>query len=147
MRYKLPIILFVLGCSTDLAPDKLFKYDICLDEVNVAVTGFFLDCFEMLCMVLCCFVNQLLLPTIDFTSRSLFNVQYYFRHNVHIWFLFNRLTFVYKHTDYCVRSFYSFTRTFFVRGALAAASVLVVLMFASSMNTGVLVGYGEFVYG
>ena len=65
----------------------------------------------------------------------------------YIWFLFNRLTFVYKHTDYCVRSFYTFTRTFFVRGAVSAASVLVVLMFASSMNTGVLVGYGEFVYG
>ena len=104
MRYKFLIILFVLGCSTDLAPDNLFKNDICLDEVNVAVTGFFLDCFAMFCMVLCCFVNQLLLPAIDFTSRSLFNVQYYFRHNVHIWFLFNRLTFVYKHTEYCVRS-------------------------------------------
>ena len=51
MRYKLLIILFVLGCSTDLAPDNLLKNDICLDEVNVAVTGFFLDCFDMFSMV------------------------------------------------------------------------------------------------
>ncbi len=132
----------MLGCSTDLAPDKLLHYDICFDEVNVAMTTFIMEFYDIVCLVVRFCVSHFLLPAIDFTAWILCNVQNYFQHNVYIWLLFYKHCIVYEHTNYGVRSYYSFRKTFFARGVLAVAFVLVVLLCAFVMDTRNLSGYG-----
>ena len=144
MKYKLLLVLFLFGCSSDLAPDLSFKYDICLDELSVAVYGLIVKCFEIMSMVVQFCISNFILPTIELASWILSHLTHYFRHNVHIWLLFFRHSFMYRHSDYGVRSYYCFTRTFFVRGVYAATCVLVVLISASLLDTEHLFGYGKF---
>ena len=144
MRYKLLIILFLMGCSTDLAPDNLLKYDIAYDELDVAVGFFVSEFYDVLCMVLRFCVNNFILPTVDFTSLALRNVNRYFEHNVYIWLLFYKHSLIHEHTAYGVRFFYSFRRIFFVRGVVTFTCVVTVLLTACILDTSHLVPCGWF---
>jgi hypothetical protein len=129
------VILFLLGCSMDLAPDNSFQYDICFDELDFVIGTVINGICDVLCLVLRFCVNQFLLPTVDFTSVALRNVHSYFEHNMYIWLLFYRHSFIHQHTDYGVRSFYSFRKIFFVRSVAAFTIVLTVLVTACILDT------------
>ena len=141
MKYKVLIILFVLGCSTDLAPDDkfIFKLDISDDEVNVILRNVVDDLYFVLGEVVHFCLRNIILPALDFISFTVHNVDVYFQKNVYIWILFFRFDTIYKHTVYGVRSNNTFRKIFFVRSAGAAVCVLTMLLTASVFNISCLV--------
>ena len=142
MRYKLLIILLVFGCSTDLAPDEFYAYDLCFDEITVMFWKVIKELSDILYMLIRFCVTDFLLPTVDFISLALCNVNSYFQHLLYIWLLFYKHSVIYQHTVYGVRCFYSFRRTIFVRGVVAFTCVLTVLLTACILDTNYLVPYG-----
>ena len=137
MKYKVLIILFVLGCSTDLAPDDKFMlhFDISCDELNVVMRNVVEDLYFVLGEIVQFCLRIFLLPAFDFISFTVHNVNVYFQNNVYIWILFYRLDTVYKHTVYGVSCNNTFRKLFFVRSAGAAACVLAMLLTACVFNT------------
>ena len=143
MKYKLLIIFFMLGCSTDLAPDDIILFNVSCDELDVVMRNVIVDMFFVLKEILRFCWSNYLLPAWDFTSFIVQNVHIYFDRNLYIWLLFIRLDFVHHHTVHGVRCYNSFRKVFFVRSAGSAACVLTILLTACGFNTSSLVTCGR----
>ena len=141
MRYKLLIIVFMLGCSTDLAPDDRFLLNLSVsyDEVNVIMRNVVMDMYFLLGEIVQFCLRTILSPALDFISFTVHNVNVYFQKNLYLWILFFKFDTVYKHTVYGVRCNNTFRKIFFVRSAGAAACVLAMLLTACVFNTSCLV--------
>ena len=141
MKYKVLIILFVLGCSTDLAPDDtfMFNFDISDDEVNVVLRNVVEDLYFLLYGFVQYFLRMFLFPVLEVIYFIVHNVNVYFQKHVYIWILFFKFNTVYKHTVYGVRCNNTFRKVFFVRSAGAAACVSAMLLTACVFNTSCLV--------
>ena len=141
MKYKVLIILLVLGCSTDLAPDDKFmlKFDISYDEFNVVLRNIIEDLHFLLNEVVQFCLRLYLSPVLDLISFIAYNLNVYFQKNLYIWILFFKFDTIFKHTVYGVRCYNTFRRVFFVRSAGSAACVLAMLLTACVFNTSCLV--------
>ena len=105
MRFRLLIFFIIMGASTDLAPDNLFKCDGSLDEIQVLLSTVIEQCDEILCSGLNLLMDEIYL-LLEFYCVILTNVNSYFVHNMYIWLLFHSSVNMFKHPIFGVRSHY-----------------------------------------
>ena len=141
MRYKLLILLWVLGATTDFSNplycyvNPLYCYvnhfvDVMLDmivERLIYYTKWTIDFITI----------NIILPTTDFTMTILSNVTNYVNNHSFIWLLFFKLVTAYHHTGYGIRSFKCYRSVFFGRTAhgIKIAAILLLGAAAICVNT------------
>ena len=114
MRYKLLILLWVLGSTTDLAPDISNPLYCCINhDVDIMLDMIVERLIYYTKWTIDFTTSNIILPTTDFTTAILFNVTTYVNNHSFIWLLSFKLVTAYQHTGYGVRSFYCYRSVFF----------------------------------
>ena len=138
MRYKLLILLWVLGSTTDLAPDIRNPLYSCINhDVDVMLDMIVGRLIYYTKWTIDFITINIILPTTDFTTTIIFNITSYVNNHSFIWLLLFKLETAYHHTGYGVRSFKCYRSVFFGRTlhGIMIAAILLLGAAAISANT------------
>ncbi len=120
MRYKLLLILCLLGPVCDLAPDNLLSNCFQLDFADV-----WTNVLNIVVKCVCFLMDFIILPYFKSVACILYSVTTFIDVHMYIWFMMHDFVYVYHHTGHSVRGFYCFRDTYLT--PLAALCVLSLL--------------------
>ena len=134
MRYKLLVLIFILGSSTDLAPDYESPFYYCKPTIDVME-----DLMHHLNISID-IIMDFVMPIIHNLACVSSNFSAFMDQHSYIWYLFYEHTTLHDHTGFSVRSFKCFRPVFF--GRQAGLIVTVSLLVGGSI--GAVSGFGAF---
>ena len=128
MRYKLLVLVWILGSSTDLAPDIQNPFYYCKPDIDVVT-----DLMYHFDLSIDFIIMDFVMPILNIMAWISFNVSAYMDQHSFIWLLFFEHVTLHDHTGFSVRSFKCFRPVFFGR---RAGLIMAVILLAGG-TTGV----------